>query len=314
MTLWSLLTEHSYRMVLFGTGIIGLGAGALGAFTYLRRQSLLADVVSHSSLLGIVGGFALAVTVFGIDGRSLPVLILGAGLVGLGASLLANAIARRSRVGIDAAMAIILALCFGAGMVLLRLIQKSSLPGKGGLGAYLFGSAATITRADLITTAIFSGGAIIVVLLLWKPFVAVTFDAAFARQLGYRVGLVDAVMFATMVIAIVVGIKAVGVILMVAFAIAPPAAARQWTRKVGPMVSLSGAFGALGAMTGTWISVSIGSVPTGPVIVLVLTALVFISLFFAPRRSLAARWRRARRGRAALQTAPAATPWEAGRS
>lgn len=312
MSPWELLSEHSYRMVLAGTGIIGLGAGALGAFTYLRKQSLLADVVSHSSLLGIVGGFVLAVSVLGIDGRTLPVLIGAAALIGVAASLLATGIARRSAVGLDAAMAIVLALCFGAGMVILRLIQKSPLPGKGGLADYLFGNAATITRADLITTAVFSGGALIVMLLLWKPFVAVTFDPAFARQLGYRIGLIDAVLFSTIVIAIVVGIKAVGVILMVAFAIAPPAAARQWVTRTGPMVALSAVFGACAAMAGSWISISIGSVPTGPIIVLTLTGLVLVSLLAAPRRSLVARFARSRRSRTAVRAATASGPQRAG--
>ena len=89
-----------------------------------------------------------------------------------------------------------------------------------------------------------------------------------------------------MVLSIVIGLKAVGLVLMVALAIAPPIAARQWTTRVGSMLLLSGLIGAFSALVGSWLAVSIGRVPTGPVIVLVVTVIALVSILFAPKRSL----------------------------
>jgi ABC-3 protein len=99
------------------------------------------------------------------------------------------------------------------------------------------------------------------------------------------------------VLSIVIGLKAVGLVLMVALAIAPPIAARQWTTRVGSMLLLSGLIGAFSAVVGSWLAVSIGRVPTGPMIVLVVTVIAFVSILFAPNRSLLLTIRARRRHR-----------------
>ena len=98
-------------------------------------------------------------------------------------------------------------------------------------------------------------------------------------------------------LSIVIGLKAVGLVLMVALAIAPPIAARQWTTRVGSMLLLSGLIGAFSAVVGSWLAVSIGRVPTGPMIVLVVTVIAFVSILFAPNRSLLLTIRARRRHR-----------------
>ena len=52
--MFELLQDHTFRTVLMGTGMIGAVSGALGCFAYLRRESLIGDVVSHSSLAGLI--------------------------------------------------------------------------------------------------------------------------------------------------------------------------------------------------------------------------------------------------------------------
>jgi manganese/zinc/iron transport system permease protein len=89
----------------------------------------------------------------------------------------------------------------------------------------------------------------------------------------------------------VIGLKAVGVVLMTALLVAPGAAARQWTNRLGLMVLLAGAFGALAGAGGTVLSHHLGvkydkGIPTGPTIVLLATAFVALSLLFGPSRGL----------------------------
>ncbi|MGB3413238.1 MAG: metal ABC transporter permease, partial [Microbacteriaceae bacterium] len=289
MSLLEFLGNHIFRNVLFGTVIIGLVSGALGSFAYLRKQSLMSDVVSHAALPGTMIAFLFGVLVLGGDGRNMVSLIVGAMVVGTLAAFFANAIANHSKLKIDSAMAIVLALFFGGGMLLLRIITDSALPGKGGVQNYLFGNASVITSADLITIGITGAIAIVVMMLFFKEFALQSFDKEFARTLGFSSRIVDSVMFISIVVAVVIGVKAVGLVLMVAFMVTPPAAARQWTQKLPSFVALSAAIGALGSAIGAYLSIVWGGIATGPVIVIVLFILFLISLLFSPKRSIIGR-------------------------
>ncbi|SJM50086.1 metal ABC transporter permease [Gulosibacter sp. 10] len=293
--------NHTYRMVFFGTAVIGLVAGALGSFAYLRKQSLISDVVSHAALPGTLIAFLGAVAVLGVDGRNMVALILGAVVIGTIAVLFANGVARTSKIRIDTAMAVSLAIFFGAGMLLMRIIANGAFPGKGGIQDYLFGNASTITIADLTTSVAVGGLALTLMLLFWKEFALRTFDPDHSSVLGFGARAVDTLMFATIVIATVIGVKAVGLVLMVAFVVTPPAAARQWTRTLPGMVALSALFGGLGSGLGAYLSIAMGKVPTGPLIVLTLFAIFLVSLLCSPRRSLVTRLLGRRRARAALR-------------
>lgn len=299
MTLLDFFTNHTFRMVFLGTTIIGLVAGGLGAFAYLRKQSLISDVISHAALPGTLIAFLAAVSL-GLDGRNMVWLILGAVVIGVAAVLGANAITRVTTLKIDVAMAIALSVFFGAGMVLMRIISNGDYPGKGGIQDYLFGNASVITYADLITSLVIGGLALGLTALFWKEFAITTFDAEFAATSGFRPRIVDPLMFTTIVIATVIGVKAVGLVLMVAFVVTPPAAARQWTHSLPAMVTLSALIGAVGSAAGAYLSIHISvttgtAVPTGPVIVLCLFAMFVISLLVAPGRSILARVIRRRR-------------------
>lgn len=281
--------NHTFRMVFLGTSIIGLVSGALGAFAYLRKQSLISDVVSHAALPGTLGAFLITVVVFGGDGRNMLGLILGAVVVGTLAVAAANYIARSSIIRIDTAMAVTLAVFFGAGMLLMRIIANGAYPGKGGIQDYLFGNASVITYADLVTSIAVGTLALTVMVVFWKEFALRTFDPDHSTVLGFKAKAIDGLMFTTIVIATVIGVKAVGLVLMVAFVVTPPAAARQWTRTLPSMVALSGIIGAVGSGTGAYLSILLGSVPTGPLIVLTLFAILSVSVLFAPGRSVLSR-------------------------
>ncbi|MEL6584950.1 MAG: metal ABC transporter permease [Pseudomonadota bacterium] len=278
--------NHIFRMVFFGTTVIGVVAGALGAFAYLRKQSLISDVIGHAALPGALLAFLMAVMVFGVNGRSMLLLVIGAVVTGTLAALFANIVAAQTKIAIDTAMAISMTTFFGFGMLLLRFIANAPLPGKGGIEDYLFGNAASITQADLITSIAVGAAALAVMLVFWKEFALRTFDPVLSNMLGFRARIIDTLMFSTIVVAIVIGVKAVGFVLMVAFVVTPPAAARQWTNTLPSMVALSAVFGGLGSGLGAYLSISLGNVPTGPVICLVLFAIFLISLIASPKRSI----------------------------
>ncbi len=275
-----------------GLGGLGLVAGALGAFAVLRRQSLLGDAVSHAALPGIVLAFMLT-------GVKTPlVLVIGAALAGWAASLLIMLIVRTTRIKTDTALGLVLSVFFGLGMVLMSVVQRSAGAGQAGLEKFLFGQAAAMMSRDLVTMAALGGVVLVVLALFWKEFKLLSFDPAFAGALGLPVRVLDVVLTTLLVIAIVIGLQTVGVVLMSALIVAPAAAARQWTDRLGLLVLIAGGFGALSGLIGAVVSSLVPRLPTGPTIILVITAITVLSLLLAPRRGmLAAEWRRWRQRR-----------------
>jgi manganese/zinc/iron transport system permease protein len=115
------------------------------------------------------------------------------------------------------------------------------------------------------------------------------------------VGILDVLLITLMTIVIVLGLQAVGVVLMSALLIAPAAAARQWTDRLSVMVCLSAVFGAMAGVVGSLISSLGRGLSTGPVIVLCASVIVVFSLLFAPNRGMIWNWLQQRRNRKTLR-------------
>ena len=285
---------YSFRVMTAGAILVGFFAGTLGSLLYVRKQSLVSDVIGHSSIAGIVGAFVIA-SLMGADGQSILVLTIGATISGLLAVATTNLIAEKSKVGVEAAMAISLAIYYGGGMVALRLLSFSHFSGRSGISQYLFGNAATMRQIDVLIVAILGFTALLIVVIFWKEIALFAFDPVGAQAAGFSGNLLIAIVTLCTTVGIVIGVKSVGVVLMVAFAIIPAAAARQWTDHLPVLFLLAGAIGALSGGFGSYLAVSIGKVPTGPVIVVILSLVLAISLVFSPHRSLLAyRYRRRR--------------------
>jgi manganese/zinc/iron transport system permease protein len=200
--------------------------------------------------------------------------------------LAAGAITRNTRVKQDSAMGIILAVFFGTGVFILNLIQRSTIRNKSGLDDYIFGSAATMTQDDVLAMAILGALALIIMSIFWKELKAHTFDSNFSDTIGISYSVMNPLLLGLIVVSIVIGLQAVGVILMVSMIIAPAASARQWTDNLVVMVLLAAFFGALAGITGAIVSGTFTRVPTGPVVILTITSIFLFSLLFAPKRGL----------------------------
>ena len=299
--IWELAGDYTIRVVVSGSAAIGAVSGSLGCFAYLRRQSLIGDVVSHSALLGIVLAFWAAYLVSGEGSRSLWILMPGALAAGLVSLLLTRWITRTTRLKEDAGLGVMLAIFFGTAMMLLRVVQRSQPPiiGQSGLEHYLFGMAAAMTSADLWMIGSLGSVVVLLVVLLWPRLKLMTFDPHFAAGLGVRPAVYEVLLMAMLVVGIVIGLQIAGVVLMVSLLVAPAGAARQWTRSLSGMFCLSALIGAVTAAGGAMISAVVGSAPTGPMIVLLTTVVFAFSLVAAPDRGLISRYRKRRRVHAA---------------
>ena len=276
----SLVFDHTIRTVALGTATLGVVSGALGAFAVLRRQSLLGDALSHAALPGVALAFMLT-------GQKTPIiLMLGAAGAGLLAILLLESVTRLTRLKEDSVLGIILSVFFGVGLLLLTFLQRNPDARQAGLNTFLFGQAATLLTRDVVTMAVFGGMALLVMAVFWKEFKLLSFDREFGGSLGFPMRALDIALTSLLVVAVVIGLQAVGVVLMSAMVVAPAAAARQWTNRLGVMVALSALFGALAGVSGALISSLGAGLSTGPVIVLCISAIVLVSVLLAPNRGL----------------------------
>lgn len=278
-----LLTDFTIQTITFGTAIIGLTCGILGSFAVLRKQSLLGDAIAHSALPGIAIAFLLT----GVKDTLL--FIIGASMSGIIGAIWIMSITNKTRLKSDSALGIILSVFFGFGIVLLTIIQRKPDANQAGLERFLFGQAATLVLSDVIVIAVIGILSLILVIIFWKEFKLLTFDPNFAITLGFNIRILDLLLTSFIVVAIVLGLQAVGVVLMSALLLAPAAAARQWSNKLGRMIFISAVIGALSGIIGTAISASNLRLATGPIIVLIAIFLVLLSFVFSPSRGLLSR-------------------------
>jgi manganese/zinc/iron transport system permease protein len=296
--LTTFLTDWTLQVVASGAALLGAVAGALGCFAVLRRQSLLGDALSHAALPGIALAFLVA-------GSKDPLVILvGAGVTGLVGTGAVHLVVRRTRIPMDSALGLVLSVFFGLGLVLLTVIQKRPNAAQAGLESFLFGQAAALLRRDVIVLGVLAAVVLVVLLAFWKELKMLVFDPDAGRALGLPLGRLNAVLTALLVTVIVLGLQTVGVVLMSALIVAPAAAARQWSSRLGMMVGLAAAFGALSGMGGAVLSSVVPRLPTGPTVVIILSAVVLVSLLFAPGRGVV--WRQFHLGR--LRSAPTQEP------
>lgn len=278
------IENSTLQTVALGTAALGLVSGALGSFAVLRKQSLIGDALSHAALPGI----AIAFLIFG---KAPLLFLIGAAIAGWLATVLVMQIVRYSRVPFDSALGGSLAVFFGFGLVLMTYIRKNNInrASEVGLERYLYGQAATMLDSDLRAIAILGGAALLILVLFWKEIKLLSFDPDFAASIGYPVRLLDLLLTALLVIAIVIGLQSVGVVLMSALIVAPAVAARQWTNRLGIMVMIASFFGVVSGIAGTVLSDELSApgrtVPTGPTIVLCAVAIVFISFTWRLIRS-----------------------------
>jgi manganese/zinc/iron transport system permease protein len=275
-----LLFDYTFRTVALGAAFLGVVSGVLGSFAVLRRQGLLGDALAHAALPGVCVAFVLS------GSKASLVLLAGAAVAGWLGALALIRITRSTRISEDSALGIVLSTFFAAGIMMLTAINRSGDATQAGLDKFLFGQAAAIIGDDVLTMALLGGGALLIVALLYKEFKLITFDAAFAASLGINAGPLGILLTALVVIAIVIGLKTVGVVLMASLLIGPAVAARQWTNRLSMMLVLSGLFGAASGFIGAAISFADDGLPTGPMVILVLTTIVLLSLFLAPERGL----------------------------
>lgn len=282
------LRDHNTRVVLLGAAALGPACGLLGTFMLLRKRALLSDALSHATLPGIGLAFILMATLAG-SGKYLPGLLIGAmifGLLGVGAVLL---IRTQTRLKEDAALAVVLSVFFGFGLSVLGIVQQMQTGSAAGLTSFIYGKAASMVQSDATLIAVAAGIIVLLSLLLHKEFKLLCFDADFAGAQGWPTLLLDAALMTLVTAVTVIGLQAVGLILIVALLVIPPAAARFWTERLSRMLIIAALIGLVSCTLGVAISALGPDLPTGPFIVLVASACFGLSMIFGSSRGVVVR-------------------------
>jgi ABC-type Mn2+/Zn2+ transport system permease subunit len=232
---------------------VALLSGVLGCWIVLYGLSYSAESLAHGALPGLVAGTLLG----------LP-LLLGAA-VGIGAGALGIALAATiPTIGRDTAVAVVITALFGLGVLL--ALSPASPPG---IQSLLFGDPLAVTKGDLLTTVVLCALALAALTALHRALLAIGFDRGSARALGLRPFTVELALLALIAVAILVGVQALGNLLVVAVLIAPAATARLLARRLPAMMCIAVTVGVGGSIGGLYLSYY-GGLAAGASIALVL--------------------------------------------
>ena len=262
--------DLSIWIVFIGTALIGICAALVGTFTFLQKKSLIGDAISHSILPGIV----LAYMVSGQ--RTTWILMLGAFGAGWLATQQISWLQRKTKLKSDAIVAATLSIFFAFGLALLSYIQGRPDDGQAGLSDFLFGKIAALDLQDLY---LFLGVSIVIittVFLRYRVMFSFAFNKEFMISKGFSLRWNDFILNSMTILVVAMGVQAVGVVLMSALLIIPVLSARMLTYRLSRILTFAVLFGTFSSLLGSYISILGKNIPTGPCIIMVLSACAIV--------------------------------------
>ncbi|MFD1382678.1 zinc ABC transporter permease subunit ZnuB [Rhodanobacter aciditrophus] len=258
------MLELLIRALLGGLGVAAV-AGPLGAFVVWRRMAYFGDTLAHSALLGVALGFLLNINL------NLAIVVLCVGL-----ALVLVTLQKKHIIATDTLLGILAHSSLSLGLVAVSFLDHVRID----LMAYLFGDLLAIGQTDLYW--IFGGGALVMALLVifWKPLLAVTVNEELAKVEGYPVETIRLLLMLLVALVIAVAMKIVGVLLITSLMIIPAATARRLSNTPVQMATMAGVLGCLSVCGGLWASYH-WDTPTGPSVV-VCAAFLFLVAYTLP--------------------------------
>jgi len=291
------------RAPTIGSMLMCLAASFVGVLAFVRRRSLLGEALSHCAYPGVVISALITPLFFSASEEALALAVLiGAFCSGVIGLWVIDKLEHRFRVSDDAALCFVLAIFFGVGVLVASRIQITHALIYRKIQVFIYGQAATMTDSHVY---MYSGLVLLSATILfcfYREIQVSFFDRQFAKSIGIRTRLVDRVLFFLLVLAIVIGIRSVGVVLMAGMLISPAVAARQFTHSLKWMFCIAGLVGAVSGFLGNFFSIALPEwgkkagfdwdfiLPTGPMILLSSVTICFFALFFAPDRGLLSRF------------------------
>ncbi len=253
--------------------LLGIAAGTVGAFVFLRGLTFFAHALSHTVFPGLVAALALGIN---------P--LLGGAAAALLTALVVGALTRRRHVAHDSAIAIAFITLFALGVIMVGLARTRSTS----LGQLLVGNILAVGREDLLLTGGVTLLALAVLALCYKELLLASFDPTVARALGLPLGRLDLLLLLLIALTAVVAVRAVGVILVVAMLVTPAATARLLANRLPAMMALGALIAAASGIVGLY-AADLFQVAPGGTIVVTATLVFAVVWLLSPRGALAGR-------------------------
>jgi len=299
---WEFFTNPVFQASTIGSMLMCLASALIGVVVFLRKRSLLGEALSHAAYPGVVIGVLIVAVFFSsIDGVMPIAILLGASTTAFLGLWTIDRLERSFSIKSDAALCLVLSVFFGVGVLIASRLQTTHALWYKTIQIFLYGQAATLTNMHILIYAILAAMVIAILILLYRQIEMVIFDRSFAKCVGVKIHLVDSLLFLLLILAIVIGIRSVGVVLMAGMLIAPAITARQMTNRLSVMFPLAGIVGGISGFLGNYLSIQIPhwgqergldwkfSLPTGPMILLSASFLSVLALLFAPDRGIFSR-------------------------
>ena len=269
-----LLTPLAYGFMqrgLLAAVMVGILCAVIGCYVVLRSMAFLGDAMAHAILPGVAVAYLL-------QGNLIVGALVAAVLVALGIGLFS----RQGTFKEDTAIGILFAAALSLGVVLISSIKTYAVD----LTHILFGNVLGVNTGDLWLTA---GLGIVIlgaVVLLYRPFLIISFDPVLAATLRLPAELLRNVMLILLALTVVVSMQTVGVGLVAAMLVTPAASAYLLTKRLSTMMIIAAAIGAFSSLAGLYLSYYL-NVASGAAIILAATAVFILVFLFAPQRGLA---------------------------
>jgi manganese/iron transport system permease protein len=258
--------------------IVGVLCGVVGCYVVLRGMALMADSLAHGVLPGIAIAFVLTAEAGGADADQVAIT-LGALAAGLVTAVATSLVLRRSRLREETAAGVVFVFMLALGVAITSRVEGYSVD----LTAFLFGDVLGVDSGEIAPAAIVTAAVLALVAALYRPFLLLSFDRQRAAAIGLPIDALHTLMLIVLALAVVVGFRIVGALLVLGLLIAPPAAAALVTRRLPAMMAVSAGIAAASAPLGLLISWHL-DIAAGPAIVLVSVAAFAAVLAVRPGR------------------------------
>ena len=254
--------------------VIGLSLGILGAvvgsYLILQQMGMMSGVISHAVLPGISIAFFLEINV-----------AIGAFTAGVLSALVVMGIQKRSRIKVDAAMALTLTSFLALGVILITSLETNQI----NLDEILFGDILGVTSSDVWRTIVITGIVLLLTKLFYKELEFYTFDPLGAKACGLPVNLLYFGLICAITLTIVASMQTVGVLLVMSLLVGPGITAYLLVKELNQMMIVGSIIGAASSIMGMYCSYYF-DLPSGAAIVMVIFSFFLLALLFSPTQGI----------------------------